>query len=150
VNVLLHCVRHLLPLVRLRDQHGSYHGGSPSDGGGNARGGAPATVLLNLFPTFGTIGGVNLNVLRNGGELLVSGILQGTPGVAGAGYGCTQGPRLETAAEIRRMERDGCDLVGMTGMPEAVLARELSLPYGVLAVVAKLKLGQESLSLGKY
>ena len=51
-------------------------------------------------------------------------------------YGCTQGPRLETAAEIRMMERDGCDLVGMTGMPEAVLARELGLPYAALAVVA--------------
>ena len=51
-------------------------------------------------------------------------------------YGCTQGPRLETAAEIRRMLRDGCDLVGMTGMPEAVLARELDLPYATLAVVA--------------
>ncbi|MCZ8099048.1 MAG: 5'-methylthioadenosine phosphorylase, partial [Burkholderiales bacterium] len=60
----------------------------------------------------------------------------GEPVAAGACYGCTQGPRLETAAEIRRMERDGCDLVGMTGMPEAALARELSLPYGVLAVVA--------------
>jgi 5'-deoxy-5'-methylthioadenosine phosphorylase len=54
----------------------------------------------------------------------------------GGTYGCCQGPRLETAAEIRRMERDGCDLVGMTGMPEAVLARELELPYAVLAVVA--------------
>jgi 5'-methylthioadenosine phosphorylase len=54
----------------------------------------------------------------------------------GGTYGCTQGPRLETAAEIGRLERDGCDLVGMTGMPEAALARELSLPYGVLAVVA--------------
>ncbi len=51
-------------------------------------------------------------------------------------YGCTQGPRLETAAEIRRMQRDGCDLVGMTGMPEAALARELELPYAALAVVA--------------
>jgi 5'-methylthioadenosine phosphorylase len=60
----------------------------------------------------------------------------GEPVAAGACYGCTQGPRLETAAEIRRMERDGCDLVGMTGMPEAVLARELTLPYAVLAVVA--------------
>jgi 5'-methylthioadenosine phosphorylase len=54
----------------------------------------------------------------------------------GGTYGCCQGPRLETAAEIRRMERDGCDLVGMTGMPEAALARELDLPYAVLAVVA--------------
>lgn len=51
-------------------------------------------------------------------------------------YGCAQGPRLETAAEIRRMERDGCDLVGMTGMPEAALARELEIPYAALAVVA--------------
>jgi len=51
-------------------------------------------------------------------------------------YGCTQGPRLETAAEIRRMARDGCDLVGMTGMPEAALARELELPYAALCVVA--------------
>ncbi len=54
---------------------------------------------------------------------------------AQAVYGVTQGPRLETAAEIRRLARDGCDLVGMTGMPEAGLARELSLPYACLAVV---------------
>lgn len=51
-------------------------------------------------------------------------------------YGCTQGPRLETRAEIARLLRDGCDLVGMTGMPEAVLAREAGLEYGCLAVVA--------------
>lgn len=50
-------------------------------------------------------------------------------------YGCTQGPRLETAAEIVRLERDGCDIVGMTGMPEAGLARELELPYACLALV---------------
>lgn len=50
-------------------------------------------------------------------------------------YGCTQGPRLETAAEIARMERDGCDIVGMTGMPEAVLARELGVPYACMALV---------------
>jgi purine nucleoside phosphorylase len=47
----------------------------------------------------------------------------------GGVYAATQGPRLETAAEINRLERDGADLVGMTGMPEAVLARELGLPY---------------------
>lgn len=51
-------------------------------------------------------------------------------------YGCTQGPRLETAAEIRRLQQDGCDLVGMTGMPEAALARELGIDYAALAVVA--------------
>lgn len=54
--------------------------------------------------------------------------------VANGVYGCTQGPRLETAAEIRRLERDGCDLVGMTGMPEAALAAELGLRYGCLAL----------------
>ena len=48
--------------------------------------------------------------------------------VADGVYGCTQGPRLETAAEITRLERDGCTLVGMTAMPEAGLARELDLP----------------------
>lgn len=51
-------------------------------------------------------------------------------------YGATQGPRLETVAEIVRMRRDGCDLVGMTGMPEAVLARELGLEYASIALVA--------------
>lgn len=54
----------------------------------------------------------------------------------GGVYGATQGPRLETAAEIRRMRQDGCDLVGMTGMPEAALARELDLSYATCAVSA--------------
>ena len=54
----------------------------------------------------------------------------------GGVYAATQGPRLETAAEITRLERDGADLVGMTGMPEAGLARELSLEYATIAVVA--------------
>lgn len=63
----------------------------------------------------------------------------GRAGVAlldGGCYGATQGPRLETRAEIARMRRDGCDLVGMTGMPEAGLARELGLDYACLAIVA--------------
>ncbi|MGV8941657.1 MAG: S-methyl-5'-thioinosine phosphorylase [Lysobacter sp.] len=55
---------------------------------------------------------------------------------AGGCYGATQGPRLETRAEIARMRRDGCDLVGMTGMPEAGLAREMGLDYACLAIVA--------------
>ncbi|HEY9120257.1 MAG TPA: S-methyl-5'-thioinosine phosphorylase [Marinobacter sp.] len=50
-------------------------------------------------------------------------------------YGATQGPRLETAAEVSRLERDGCDLVGMTGMPEAALAAELKMNYVCLALV---------------
>lgn len=53
-----------------------------------------------------------------------------------ATYGATQGPRLETAAEINRLEKDGCHIVGMTGMPEASIARELELCYAVIAVSA--------------
>lgn len=61
-------------------------------------------------------------------------------------YACTQGPRLETAAEITRLAGDGCTLVGMTGMPETVLARELELPYATLAVVANHAAGVASSS----
>ncbi|MGR9044214.1 MAG: S-methyl-5'-thioinosine phosphorylase [Gammaproteobacteria bacterium] len=57
-------------------------------------------------------------------------------------YGCTQGPRLESIAEIQRMERDGCDLVGMTGMPEAALAKELGIDYAAIAVVANWAAGK--------
>ncbi|MBZ0205292.1 MAG: S-methyl-5'-thioinosine phosphorylase [Flavobacteriales bacterium] len=56
--------------------------------------------------------------------------------VDGGCYGATQGPRLETRAEVSRMRRDGCDLVGMTGMPEAALARELDLEYACIALIA--------------
>ena len=55
--------------------------------------------------------------------------------VDGGVYGAVSGPRLETAAEIDRMDRDGATLVGMTGMPEAALARELALPYAAVCVV---------------
>lgn len=61
--------------------------------------------------------------------------------IDGGCYGATQGPRLETRAEIARMKRDGCDLVGMTGMPEAALARELKLDYACLALVANYAAG---------
>ncbi|AFL75041.1 S-methyl-5'-thioinosine phosphorylase [Thiocystis violascens] len=57
-------------------------------------------------------------------------------------YGATQGPRLETAAEIGRYERDGCDMVGMTGMPEASLARELDLCYASFAFVVNWAAGK--------
>ena len=57
-------------------------------------------------------------------------------------YGCTQGPRLETAAEIKRMEKDGCDLVGMTGMPEASLAKELDMDYAAISVIANWAAGK--------
>ena len=59
----------------------------------------------------------------------------GLPLRDGGVYGAVNGPRLETAAEIDRMERDGATLVGMTGMPEAALARELGLPYASICVV---------------
>jgi len=62
--------------------------------------------------------------------------------VDGGVYATTQGPRLETAAEITRLERDGADVVGMTGMPEAALARELDLAYAAIGVVANFAAGR--------
>lgn len=62
--------------------------------------------------------------------------------VDGGVYAATQGPRLETAAEIERLARDGATLVGMTGMPEAALAREISLEYATIAVVANWAAGR--------
>ncbi len=69
---------------------------------------------------------------RQAGETLIDG------GV----YAATQGPRLETAAEINRLERYGADMVGMTGMPEAALARVLGLCYAAIAVVANCAAGR--------
>lgn len=68
-------------------------------------------------------------------RLLAAAARLGETVVDGGTYACTQGPRLETAAEIERIRRDGGHLVGMTGMPEAALAREAGLEYAVLAVV---------------
>lgn len=65
------------------------------------------------------------------------------PVAANGVYGCTNGPRLETAAEIRRLRQDGCTMVGMTGMPEAALARELGLRYACLAVVVNAAAGTD-------
>ena len=69
-------------------------------------------------------------------QVLAAARATGVALVDGGCYGATQGPRLETHAEIARLRRDGCDLVGMTGMPEASLARELGLDYACLAIVA--------------
>jgi 5'-methylthioadenosine phosphorylase len=68
-------------------------------------------------------------------RLLAAVKASGEAAVDGAVYAATQGPRLETAAEIDRLERDGADIVGMTGMPEATLAREIELAYAAIAVV---------------
>ncbi|MGB5260682.1 MAG: S-methyl-5'-thioinosine phosphorylase [Gammaproteobacteria bacterium] len=75
-------------------------------------------------------------------QLLDAATKAGIEVFAAGTYGASQGPRLETAAEIDRMERDGCHMVGMTGMPEAALARELDLCYGVLAVSANAAAGR--------
>lgn len=74
--------------------------------------------------------------------LLAAGTRVGMAVVDGGTYAAAQGPRLESAAEIRRMESDGCDLVGMTGMPEAGLARELALCYACCAVVVNWAAGK--------
>jgi 5'-methylthioadenosine phosphorylase len=69
-------------------------------------------------------------------ELCLRGAANGSIALEdGAVYGAVSGPRLETAAEIDRMDRDGATLVGMTGMPEAVLARELGIDYASVCVV---------------
>ncbi len=68
-------------------------------------------------------------------RILSAGAACGEAIADGGVYAATQGPRLESAAEIDRLERDGADVVGMTGMPEAGLARELGLAYAAIAVI---------------
>jgi len=75
-------------------------------------------------------------------KILTSASIAKVDMIAGGTYGAVQGPRLETSAEILRMERDGCDIVGMTGMPETALARELGLCYAACAVVANWAAGK--------
>jgi len=75
-------------------------------------------------------------------ELIAAGKIANIDLIPEGTYGATQGPRLETAAEINRMERDGSDLVGMTGMPEAALARELELEYACCSVVVNWAAGR--------
>jgi 5'-methylthioadenosine phosphorylase len=75
-------------------------------------------------------------------RLLKAAAASGERVMDGGVYAATQGPRLETAAEINRLERDGADIVGMTGMPEAALAREIGLEYAAIAVVANYAAGR--------
>ncbi len=77
-------------------------------------------------------------------QILDAARLAKVPCLDGGVYAATQGPRLETAAEINRLERDGADMVGMTGMPEAALARELGLSYAAIAVVVNHAAGRGS------
>jgi 5'-methylthioadenosine phosphorylase len=76
--------------------------------------------------------------------LLEAAAAAGETVIDGGVYAATEGPRLETAAEIDRLERDGADLVGMTGMPEAALARELELPYAAINVVVNHAAGRSA------
>jgi len=87
--------------------------------------GVPVTHIDFTYPYTEGLRQRILAAARGAGEAVLDG------GV----YAATQGPRLESAAEVDRLERDGVDMVGMTGMPEAVLARELGLDYAALAVV---------------
>ncbi|MBN8867930.1 MAG: S-methyl-5'-thioinosine phosphorylase [Solirubrobacterales bacterium] len=70
--------------------------------------------------------------------------------IDGGTYAAVQGPRFETAAEIRRLAADGCHIVGMTGMPEAILAREAGLEYAAICPVGNLAAGisSEELKMG--
>ena len=77
-------------------------------------------------------------------KCLAAGAAAGILLTDGGVYGAVQGPRLETAAEVDRLERDGVTLVGMTGMPEAALARELELPYAAIGVVVNYAAGRSS------
>jgi len=81
-------------------------------------------------------------VLRQ--QLLKALSAAGSAHVAQGVYACTQGPRLESAAEIRRLAQDGCDIVGMTAMPEAALARELEINYAALCLVVNWGAGVQS------
>ena len=90
---------------------------------------------------------VHVDLTRPYTPALRNRLLQGAAaaGVAvhdGGVYGVTEGPRFETAAEIDRMERDGCTVVGMTAMPEAALARELGMEYAACAVVSNAAAGR--------
>lgn len=76
-------------------------------------------------------------------RIIEAGSQLGQPLVASGTYGVTNGPRLETVAEIRRLRTDGCTMVGMTGMPEAALARELGIEYACLALVVNWAAGIE-------
>lgn len=75
-------------------------------------------------------------------NLVTASLMSGTDVFIGGVYAATQGPRLETAAEVKKLEKDGCDIVGMTGMPETALARELNINYACLSLVVNWAAGK--------
>ena len=77
-----------------------------------------------------------------GKQLATASLMSGLDVYIGGVYAATQGPRLETAAEVKKLEKDGCDIVGMTGMPEAALARELDINYVCLSLVVNWAAGK--------
>lgn len=92
-------------------------------------------IYHNIDFTFPYNEGLRQRILR-------SAQLAQQPCLAGGVYAATQGPRLESLAEINRYQRDGADMVGMTGMPEAALAKELELEYAAIAVVTNYAAGR--------
>lgn len=86
---------------------------------------------------------------RMRGNLLACLVRAGVPHSAHGVYAVAQGPRWETAAEVRRHERDGCDIVGMTAMPEAGLARELGVRYAMLCVVVNPAAGKGAAAIAQ-
>ena len=79
-----------------------------------------------------------------GKQLATASLMSGLDVHIGGIYAATQGPRLETAAEVKKLEKDGCDIVGMTGMPEAALARELDINYVCLSLVVNWAAGKSN------
>ncbi len=77
-----------------------------------------------------------------GKQLATASLISGVDIFIGGVYAATQGPRLETAAEVKKLEKDGCDIVGMTGMPEAALAHELNINYACLSLVVNWAAGK--------
>lgn len=98
----------------------------------------PVTHVDFSYPYCGPLRSVLIDAAKRADVDLVS---SGT-------YAATQGPRFETAAEVDRLERDGADLVGMTGMPETALARELDLCYATIAVVSNMAAGRGKGEIG--
>jgi 5'-methylthioadenosine phosphorylase len=100
--------------------------------------GAPVKHIDFTEPYTGTLRKRLLGAAKRSGEKAID----------GAVYAATQGPRLETAAEINRLEKEGANIVGMTGMPEASLARELDLAYAAIAAVVNHAAGRGASARG--